>query len=442
MSTGGGGAQRPSVWVTVALAPLLAIERTRGWRRLGLLVLYGIVALVIGAFLWRRAQLAAVPEVGEPFDVAALRSPVRVPDDRNAFAAYRLAAERLRDINKTEEPSFEKANLAWSRADAIMRGWVAEHDEAISLLIDGSARPELYLETPTGANQSATSENGQLAARIGWIGTAGLFKAGRLRAEGDPAAAWRLLKAIVRAGRHIEWLVPTVNGRSHGIMLTQYAREPVAEWAKDPGVSIALLRKALDDLTDAEAITPPLSAFYRTEYLAALETLSNLQPAIIARAQQRHDRGPWHVFAIAPGLEAFFNGEPERSRRVLNLLVASDLAWCDRPIADRPAFAIPELRIPELDPAAPAANRGLAPDKLASLAESALITPSLAWRLGELDKWERIDRWSMSQLIESVALWLFSKETGHPPASAAEALRRYRPTPGDSPDRDEAQPLP
>ena len=74
MSTGGGGTQRPSVWVTVALAPLLAIERTRGWRRLGLLVLYGIAALVIGAFLWRRAQLAAVPDVGEPFDVAAFRT--------------------------------------------------------------------------------------------------------------------------------------------------------------------------------------------------------------------------------------------------------------------------------------------------------------------------------------------------------------------------------
>ena len=371
-----------------------------------------------------------------------LFAPARVPDDRNAFAGYRLATEQFRDMNKAEGASFEKANLAWRRADAIMRGWVAEHDEAISLLIDGSARPELYLETPTGATQSAASENGGLAARIGWVGTAGLFKAGRLRAEGDPAGAWRLLNAIVRAGRHIEWLVPTVNGRSHGIMLTQYSREPVADWAKDPAVSVSLLRKALNDLADAEALTPPLSAFYRTEYLAALETLSNLQPVITARAQQRHDRGPWHVFAIAPGLEAFLNGEPERSRRVLNFLVASDLSWCDRPISSRPAFAIPELRIPEPDPAAPAAAKALAPEELARLAQSALITPALAWRLGELDKWERTDRWSFGQLIESVAVSLFTKEKGHPPASTAEALRRYRPPPGDSPDRDEAEPLP
>jgi hypothetical protein len=433
--------QRESVLVTVALAPLRAIERTRGWRRLGLLILYGILALVIGALLWRRSQLAAVPDVGEPFDVAAFRSPARVPDDRNAFAGYRLAAERFRDMNKAEGASFEKANLAWRRADAAIRGWVAEQDEAISLLIAGSARPQLYLETPTGSAQPAIFENGELARRIGWIGTAGLFKAGRLRAEADPAEAWNLLKAIVRASRHIEWAVPTANGRSHGIMLAQYAREPIADWAKDPAVGIALLRKALDDLTDAEALTPPLSRFYRTEYLGALEALSNLQPAITARAQQRHDRRPWHLFAIAPGLEAFLNGEPELSRRVLNLLVASDLAWCDRPVSDRPAFAVARLRIPESDPAAPAASRALAPEELARLADSALITPALNWRLGELDKWERIDRWSMSQLTEVVAVALFTKEKGHPPASPAEALRCYRPLPGDAPDRDEADPL-
>jgi hypothetical protein len=198
------------------------------------------------------------------------------------------------------------------------------------------------------------------------------------------------------------------------------------------------LRRALDDLATAEALTPPLSIYYRQEYLASLGLLTNVEPLITARAQQRHDRGPWHLFALAPGLEAFLNGEPERSRRVLNLLVANDLAWCGRPASDRPAFAVERLRIPESDVAA----RGLAPEELARWADSALITPSLNWRLGELDKWERNDRWSFSQLTEAVAVSLFTKETGHAPASPAEALRRYRPTPGDTPDRDEAESLP
>jgi len=450
MSAEPASMQREPVLVTIALSPFRAIERTRGWRRVGLVVLYGLIALVSWALLWRRAQLASLPDIGEPFDVAAFRSPARVADDRNAFVPYRLAAQRFRDMNRAEGESFSKANLAWSRADATIRGWVAEHDEAIALLCAGSERPEFFLDAPSGlpeihkspSVQAANIANGVLAAQLSWIGTAGLFKAGRLRSEGDAAGAWTLLKAIVRASRHIEWAVPTVQGRTHGIILAQYAREPVADWAKDPAVGVALLRRALADLAAAEALTPPRSTYYRQEYLGAAESLTNLQPFIAARAQQRHDRPPWHLFALAPALEAFLEGEPERSRRVLNLLVANDLAWCDRAVGDRPGLAVPRLGIFEPDPGAPAATRALVPEKLARWADSTLITSALSWRLGDIEKWERIDRWSMSQLTEAVSVALFTKETGHPPASPAEALRRYRPLPGDTPDRDEAHPLP
>ena len=207
--------------------------------------------------------------------------------------------------------------------------------------------------------------------------------------------------------------------------MVQYARQPVTDWAKDPAVGAALLRRALDDLAATEAMTAPLSTFYRQAYLDAVETLVNPQPLIAARAQQRHDIGPWHLVRRA-GPAAFLSGEPERSRRVLNLLVASDLAWCDRPVSDRPDFAVPRLRIPEPD----AATRALDPEELALWADSALITPTLTWRLGDLEKWDRNDCWSLNQLTEVVAVSLFTKEMGHPPASPAEAFRRYRPSPG------------
>ena len=92
MSTEPVRVRRESVLAAIAFAPSRAIERTRGWSRLGLLVLYGLMALVIWGLLWRRSQLAALPDVGEPFDVAAFRLPAHVPDDRNAFVPYRRAA--------------------------------------------------------------------------------------------------------------------------------------------------------------------------------------------------------------------------------------------------------------------------------------------------------------------------------------------------------------
>jgi hypothetical protein len=435
--------RRESVLTTILLAPLRAIEQTRGWRRIGLLILYGLIGVAIWAPLRRRSQLAGLPDVGKPFDVAAFQAPDRVADDRNAFVFYRQAVEHFRDMNDAESAAFSRANLEWSRADKLFRGWVRDQDDAISLLCTGAAKPDFVLESPAGTTvQAATMANGTLAARLGWIGTAALFKAGKLQAAGDPAGAWSLLKAVVRASRHVEWATPTAQGRSHGIMMAQYAREPVAGWAKDPSVSVALLRQALDDLAAAESLTPPLSTFYRQEYFGALESLANPQPMIAARAKERHDRPDWHLFAIAPALEAYLDGEPERSRRVLNLLIANDLAWCDRPAADQPPVAVARLCIFEPDPTAPASARALAPDELARWADSSLIAPALTWRLGEIEKCERIDRWSLRALFEAVSVSLFTKETGHSPASPAEALRRYRPAPGDTPDRDESQPLP
>ena len=406
-----------------------------------LLAVYAVIAVVIGAFLWRRSELAGLPDVGEPFDVAAVRWPAPVPDERNAFPSYERAAARFQDMTAAVGSSFNDANRSWSRADVTLRAWVAANDEAISLMLAGSERLEFVPELPTSLSvQDANMAKTELARRIGWIGTAGLFKAGRLRAEGDPAGAWKLLKAIVRASRHIEWSVPPA-GRTHGIMLAQYAREPLAEWARDKATTAAMLNQALDDLAAAEGLTPPLSSFYRQEYLGALESLTPPKPFFTSQPAQPANPAQRPFVPYLPALDAFLHGEPERSRRVLNLLIANDLAWCDRPGIARPVLAISKLQIYEGDPAAPESTRALAPDELARWADSALITPTLTWRLGEIEKWDVIDRWSMSVLAESVAVSLFARETGHQPASPAEALNRYRPSLVDPANRDEAEPI-
>jgi hypothetical protein len=307
----------------------------------------------------------------------------------------------------------------------------------------GSERPEAYLELPGHATGPlALAEKQEVIRRLSWIGDAALFEAGRLRAEGDPAGAWALLKAVVRVSRDMERAVPTAGCRSTAIILVQFAHEPVSEWAKDPSVSIALLRRALDDLTAAEALTPPLSQFYRSEYQAANESLEYLQPLIAEWARHRTEAAAFDLLAITPDLGAFLRGEPERSRRVLRLLAANDLAWCDLPASERPPFVVPRLRIYQADPSTPQAARALAPEEMARWTDSLLIDPAPPWRMGDLEKWDHNDRWSLGRLKEAVAVPLFTREMGRPPASSAEALRHYHPIPGDTPDRDEAEPVP
>lgn len=426
----------------IAFLPLRVIERLRGWRRIAVIGLYGVIALGVGAMLWRQTRLAGLPDIGEPFDVSTYRTHARVPDERNAFVSYRKAAERYREMNPSEGRAFTKANLDWSKADDTLRGWIIEHAASVSLLREGSECPDEHLEAPKHlSGQAAAAAKSQLIIRLSWIGNVAILEAGRLRAGGDFAGAWALLNAVVRASRHMERAVPTVHCRTTAIIMIQFARDPIINWANDKAVELPLLRRALRDLADAEALTPPVSLTYQTEFLAAEESLANLEPLVAARTRQRSGSSSAGMFAFVPGLEAFLQYEPERSHRVLRLLVANDLAWCDRPVSERPAIAVPRLHLYASDPTTPSATSGIPPEDLARWADSALITSQLSWRLGEIEQWERTDRRSLGMLKEAVAVPLFTREIGRPPASAAEAIRHYLPLPGDTPDRDEADPI-
>ena len=434
---------RESAIASVVLFPLRTIERARGWRRLGLVALYGVIAVVAGALLYRQSQLAGLPDIGDPFDESASLALDRVPDDRNAFVLYRAAAGKFRDMTNGEGASFSKADLRWSGADPALRGWVAEQAEAIALMREGSGRPEASLDVPRRATVALEdAEKFEVVRRLSWIGNAALFEAGRVRASGDPAGAWALLKAVVRASRHMSRGTPSVQARWTAITLVQYAQGPIADWAEDPSVGVDLLKGALADLVAAESLTPSPSLTYREEYLAAMRALDEPGRLLAQRASRRQQAGASSLFDLSPALEGLLRREPERSRRVLRLLVANDLAWFDRPSVDRPGLAVPRLHIYDPDPAAPPASRALSPDELARWADSAVLDAAPPWRMGQIEQSVRNDRWSMGLLKEAVAVSLFRKEQGRPPTAPAEALRRYLPSPGDAPDRDEADPVP
>jgi hypothetical protein len=91
-------------FVAILPFPLRTIERARGWRRIGLLLVYVLIALPILANLWRRSQLAGLPDVGNTFDVTASRPTPGVPDDRNAFVLYRRAGRRSCPLSTSPVP--------------------------------------------------------------------------------------------------------------------------------------------------------------------------------------------------------------------------------------------------------------------------------------------------------------------------------------------------
>ena len=353
-----------------------------------------------------------------------------MPDDRNAFVLYRQAAQRYREMNKAEAESFSNANFDWPSADATFRRWVGEHDEAISLLYAGAARPEYFLDASSDlpeiqrgpSVQAVIMANGAVAVRLAWIGTAGLFKAGRLRAEGDPAGAWALLNAIVRASRHLEWAVPTAQGRHHGTMLAHTCREPVALWAKDPAVGASAVAPGLGRPGRRGSPHAPPVDFLPMGVHGRRGVVD--ESATVHRRAGRAASRSQRVALICPRAGA--GGFSER--RAGAEPPGAQLAGRQRPglvrSTGRRAAGIRGSRTSHLRGRPGRAGGRASPgaEELARWAESILISPNPTWRMGEIENWDGIDRWSMSALTEAVAVSLFTKETGHRPASPAEAL--------------------
>jgi hypothetical protein len=123
--------------------PWLWLKRTRGWRRRGLLLLYLFVATGAALLGWRLVCLSGLPDVGDPFDVAALES-YQVPDAENAFVLYQKALDRL-ETDSQPQGSSRLAVISRRGSNALdpaVRAWVLANYDALDLWRQGTERPK------------------------------------------------------------------------------------------------------------------------------------------------------------------------------------------------------------------------------------------------------------------------------------------------------------
>ena len=124
-------------------------------------------------------------------------------------------------------------------------------------------------------------------------------------------------------------------------------------WAADPRTTPALLRQALEDVIACESLAPSETDTLKVEYLAMERMLDNPKgpgvrrpPAwFMSMASRPSTRFLLHLLRayrtpeqIQSLLEArrVWRREPERSRRVLRLVMANWLAYFNLPPKDRP----------------------------------------------------------------------------------------------------------
>jgi hypothetical protein len=117
--------------------------------------------------------------------------------------------------------------------------------------------------------------------------------------------------------------------------------------------------------------------------------------------------------------------EPERSRRLLNVITANWLAFCDQDTNERPPLHPPYQLVFETNESAPAAARFLSPDECNSWFDSTvhlrLLIPMTPAALGAFDR----ERVTQANLVVHLASQLYLREKGELPESPSDLVGPY-----------------
>ncbi len=346
------------------LAPVRWLMKT--WRRIGVLVAV-ILAVVAAIPIWWVIQLAGLPDIGDPFDVAAFRA-AAIPDDRNAFVLYRQAAALFRPLkgrNMTLGPPGTHPPR-WPMLNREAREWVEANRDALALCRRAAERPEALVPAPGFEQEYA--EFGRIDSLQSLI----LIEATRLEQEGDMAGAWSWYRTHCRTASLIGSRGTTYR-RYRALAWQVMLLKRLTEWAADPRTSPEQVRQALDVMIECAAIVPSDSYTLKADYLEVeglsqgWDRLNNGQPPGWFRFVKEHDipLTVEQIQAIGAAVR-FWRREPERCRRLARLLVANRLAFYDLPPDRRPEPdpSVLTQNLFSFGPEAPSKACVLAPDRL------------------------------------------------------------------------------
>jgi hypothetical protein len=441
-------------------------KRLRQLARVTLVLAIGLVVAAAAFAIWWLTSLNGLPDIGDPFDVAAFRA-FRVPDDQNAFTFLRRANEKLTPIrgwSQGEGAEPDDPKFSWSIANPKLREWAGENREALELLLQGADRPDA--SHPAG-ELAANAELG----RLSWVA---FLEGSRRQESGDTAGAWDCYRAVLRMITHSKRRGSTPH-RHSARRTSLYLQRRLTDWATDPRTTPAQLHTALDEVLKNEP-NPDwnLSAIKH----AYCELMREIERPMLQRGAQEEMEGDWTFglgdMALSPTMidylataRRFLWREPERSRRVLRLLFAQRLADLEnRELPPRKPAVWARLsfltstnpvtkgkvRVPldPVSPKAPAGARALPPQAVAGWLVATLDARLwLAWGT-ETDSWpwppdragERrglADGKAHRELVTILATELYRRERGSLPSSDEALVGTYlKGLPDDSsPDVDD-----
>ncbi len=232
---------------------------------------FGVIGIAI-LWIWGIRNAGLLPDVGDPFDVAAILKPIVIPDSDNAFVLYAQAKDKL----PKRSPGFANVDFAtvtWFRAGEELRLFVDGIGQALEIWREGTDRPNaLYHQSAEIAWDTPLPLVGDLATLVRMAGLEG----SRHEEKGEMAEAWTWYRAMLRSSRHVGMNGVLVE-RMIGAMHLRLASRRIVHWAADPRVDAKLLRQALADALAADTMTPPLSLALKLDYAVEQRDLVELK---------------------------------------------------------------------------------------------------------------------------------------------------------------------
>ena len=350
------------------------VRRSRQTGRVLMVLVIGLLFMAGVLEVWRGASLLGLPDVGDPFDVAAFRA-FRIPRDQDAVVLFHQAQEKLSPMPKLSSDERRLGPGPWSKTMPEVREWAATNRHALELFREASDRPDGIVHRSFDRNSRRYYLN-QLGA-LTWLA---LLEASRLKEQGEMEAAWNWYRAVFRMKVHA-MRRGSIFQRLVADNSCKWLHTRVAIWAADRRTAKPLLRRALEDIKSGEP-KPEWDAFsLKVEYLDMMNELDKEWGEVQQGDEEdRHVRIwgeelPPSLSWIPYAAKQYVCNEPERSRRVLRLAFANWLAHADEkdPRYLRPAvramFSRGEcawtVQFFAVGHDGPAAARKLAPQRLA-----------------------------------------------------------------------------
>lgn len=280
------------------------------------------VLILLSPFLYRSYRISTIPDIGDPFDVAAFEA-VEIPATDNAAEIY-AAANKLRVKGTYSSDDLERVfENGWEETTEPVQKWLTANEPALDEWRRATERPtaqfvmskEMWFASPT----PSISELREFANLV-------QLRAEQCLHESDIEGAWSWLRASLRGSRHLGQHGKLLD-RIIGVLFFSKIAQSINRWAADPRVDENHLRKAAADFDAVDAMTPMNSIPIKYEYLSCLHTFERdltlgdlgATPATIGVSES----------VLSPVL--YFLGDPEYSRRLTQQVFAGWLEQIDLP---------------------------------------------------------------------------------------------------------------